>query len=157
MTDPALREGVEELCAAYAECIDEDRLEEWPEFFVDRCRYRITNRADYEEGLPHGVVYAASKGMLADRVTALRRANIYERHHYRHILGRVGIARVADGVAEARSNFLVLRIMQDGTTDLFASGRYLDRVTVGAAPYRFLERLVVCDSPKIDTLLAIPL
>ena len=157
MADPALRDAVEELCAAYAECIDEDRLEEWPDFFVEDCRYRITNRADHREGLPHGVIYAASKGMLTDRVTALRRANIYERHHYRHILGRVRIDRVADGVAEVRSSFLVVRIMHDGATDLFASGRYLDRVGVSGAPYRFVERLVVCDSAKIDTLLAIPL
>ncbi|HEV2300091.1 MAG TPA: aromatic-ring-hydroxylating dioxygenase subunit beta [Stellaceae bacterium] len=157
MTDPALREAVEELCAAYAECIDEDRLEEWPDFFVDDCRYRITNRADHLEGLPHGVVYAASKGMLTDRVTALRRANIYERHLYRHMLGRVLIERVEGGVAIARSNFLVVRIMHDGATDLFASGRYLDRIEVSRRPSRFIERLVVCDSPKLDTLLAIPL
>jgi anthranilate 1,2-dioxygenase small subunit len=157
MSDPALRDAVEELCAAYAECIDEDRLEDWPDFFVEDCRYRITNRADHLEGLPHGVVYAASKGMLTDRVTALRRANIYERHLYRHMLGRVRIERVEGGVAAARSNFLVVRIMHDGATDLFASGRYLDRIEVSRPPYRFIERLVVCDSPKIDTLLAIPL
>ena len=157
MSDPALRDAVEELCAAYAECIDEDRLEDWPDFFVEDCRYRITNRADHLAGLPHGVVYAASKGMLTDRVTALRRANIYERHLYRHMLGRVRIERVEGGVAAARSNFLVVRIMHDGATDLFASGRYLDRIEVSRPPYRFIERLVVCDSPKIDTLLAIPL
>jgi anthranilate 1,2-dioxygenase small subunit len=157
MTDPVLREAVEELCAAYAECIDEGRLEEWPDLFVDDCRYRITNRADHEAGMPHGIVYAASKGMLTDRVTALRQANIYEPHHYRHMLGRVRLGRVGGGVAEARSNFLALRIMQDGTTDLFASGRYLDRIAVSGAPYRFIERLVVLDSPKVDTLLAIPL
>jgi anthranilate 1,2-dioxygenase small subunit len=157
MTDPALRDAIEELCAAYAECIDEGRLEEWPDFFVDDCRYRITNRADHLEGLPHGVVYAASKGMLTDRVTALRRANIYEPHRYRHILGRVRLEGVEGGVATARSNFLVLRVMQDGATDLFASGRYLDRIDVARQPFRFRERLVVCDSPKIDTLLVIPL
>jgi anthranilate 1,2-dioxygenase small subunit len=157
MIDPAFRDAIEELCAAYAECIDEDRLEEWPEFFVDDCRYRITNRADQKAGMPHGIVYAASKGMLIDRVTALRQANIYEPHHYRHILGRVRLGRVEGAVVEARSNFLVLRIMQHGATDLFASGRYLDRINASAAPCRFVERLVVLDSPKIDTLLAIPL
>ena len=63
----------------------------------------------------------------------------------------------ANGVAEVRSNFLVLRIMHDGDTTIFASGRYLDRIAVGAAPFRFTERLVILDSRKIDTLLVIPL
>jgi len=52
----------------------------------------------------------------------------------------------------------VARIMRDGTTDLFATGRYLDifaRDDAGALKLR--ERVVVCDSSRIDTLLAIPL
>jgi anthranilate 1,2-dioxygenase small subunit len=157
VSERALREGIEELCAAYAECIDEDRLEEWPDFFVESCRYRITNRADHERGLPHGVIYAASRAMLQDRVTALRVANIFEPHRYRHILGRIRLGRVENGVAEARSNFLVVRIMEGGKSELFATGRTLDRIDVKEAPFRFIERLVVLDSAKIDTLLVIPL
>jgi anthranilate 1,2-dioxygenase small subunit len=152
-----LRQGIEELFAAYAECIDEDRLEEWPEFFTDPCKYLITSRADHARGLPHGVVYAASRGMLVDRVTALREANIFEPHHYRHIIGPPRVRAVEGGVAAVRSNFLVLRIMHDGDTGIFASGRYLDRIDVGALPFRFQERCVVLDSQKIDTLLVIPL
>ncbi len=44
MDDLALRLGVHELIAAYAECIDEDRLEEWPDLFVEDCRYLIISR-----------------------------------------------------------------------------------------------------------------
>ena len=42
MDDLAVRLGIHELIAAYAECIDEDRLEEWPDFFVEKCHYLIT-------------------------------------------------------------------------------------------------------------------
>ena len=52
---------------------------------------------------------------------------------------------------------MIARIMQSGETTLFATGRYLDRIDVGREPYRFIERLVVLDSQKIDTLLVIPL
>src|SRR5438477_13181902 len=72
MDDLAVRRGVDDLIAAYVDCIDEDRLEDWPDFFVEQCRYVITSRLSHEAGLPHGVVYAASRGMLVDRVTALR-------------------------------------------------------------------------------------
>ena len=47
--------------------------------------------------------------------------------------------------------------MHDGATALFATGRTLDRIDVTHAPYRFIERLVVLDSEKIDTLLVVPL
>jgi anthranilate 1,2-dioxygenase small subunit len=157
MDDAALRRGIEDLFAAYVDCIDEDRLEEWPNFFVEDCRYLITSRADHEAGLPHGIVYAASRGMLVDRVLALRQANLFEPHHYRHILDPPRIRNVANGVAETAANFFAARIMHDGETSLFATGRYLDHIAVAQEPYRFLERLVVLDSHKIDTLLVIPL
>jgi hypothetical protein len=50
-----------------------------------------------------------------------------------------------------------VRIMHDGEMALFAAGRYLDRIALTSQPYRFIERLVVLDSQKIDTLLVIPL
>jgi anthranilate 1,2-dioxygenase small subunit len=155
--DHGLREGVDDLFATYTEAVDEGRLEEWPDFFTEDCRYLIRSRADHEAGLPHAIVYCASKGMLRDRVTAMRRANIFEPHRYRHIVGPVRLLQAADGVAEVRANFLALRIMHDGETSLFASGRYLDRIDTSAVPYRFRERLVILDSQKIDTLLVIPL
>jgi 3-phenylpropionate/cinnamic acid dioxygenase small subunit len=157
MIDSAVREGIHELIAAYAECIDDDRLEKWPDFFVENCRYLITSRQSHEAGYRHGVVYAASRGMLVDRILALRRANIFEPHRYRHIVGPVRIDPVADGIAEVRSNFIAVRVMHDGEMSLFAAGCYLDRIAVSAEPYRFIERLVILDSDKIDTLLVIPL
>lgn len=157
MDETALRLGIGELIAAYADCIDDDRLEEWPDFFVENCRYLITDRESHAAGLRHGIIYAASRGMLTDRVMAMRRANIYEAQRYRHIVGQVRIDRVEGGVAETRCNFLAVRIMHDGESTLFATGRYLDRIDVSSTPYRFIERTVVLDSQKIDTLLVIPL
>jgi 3-phenylpropionate/cinnamic acid dioxygenase small subunit len=157
MDELAVRLGIHELIAAYVDCIDDDRLEDWPDFFVEQCRYVITSRASHEAGLPHGVVYAASRGMLIDRVTALRQANIFEPHRYRHIVGPIRIERVDETVAQASSNFIAVRIMHDGEMSLFAAGRYLDRIALTIQPYRFIERLVVLDSQKIDTLLVIPL
>jgi anthranilate 1,2-dioxygenase small subunit len=61
-----------------------------------------------------------------------------------------------DGV-RADTPFLVVRIMRDGAMDLFATGRYLDVLVEVGDALRFRERVVVCDSSRIDTLLAIPL
>jgi 3-phenylpropionate/cinnamic acid dioxygenase small subunit len=149
--------GIHELIAEYAECIDENRLEEWPELFVDPCRYLVISRASHEAGMRQGVMYAASRGMLMDRVFSIRRANIFEPHRYRHVVGPIRLKGVQDGLATVHTHFLCARIMHDGATTLFASGRYLDRIDLGATPFRFQERVVVLDSDKIDTLLAIPL
>jgi 3-phenylpropionate/cinnamic acid dioxygenase small subunit len=143
-----------ELNAAYAATIDQDRLEAWPDFFTDDCLYKITSAENHRRGYAAGVVYADSRAMLRDRVTALRTANIYERQSYRHIIGLPLIG--ATGFA-AETPFLVARIMRDGRTDLFATGVYLDRLHDDAGTLRFAERIVVCDSSHFDTLLAIPL
>jgi 3-phenylpropionate/cinnamic acid dioxygenase small subunit len=148
---------VAELNAAYAATIDADRLEAWPDFFVDDCLYKITSAENHRRGYSAGIVYADSRAMLRDRVTALRTANIYERQSYRHIVGLPVIgATDADGIA-AETGFLVVRIMRDGRTDLFATGVYLDRIRDRDGGLRFVERIVVCDSGHFDTLLAIPL
>ena len=104
-----------------------------------------------------GLIYADSKGMLQDRVAALREANIYERQSYRHIVGLPALLASADGLARAETPFLVVRIMRDGRMDIFATGRYLDCLVETAGALRFRERIVVCDGSRIDTLLAIPL
>ncbi len=152
-----VRLAIHELIAAYAECIDEDRLEEWPDLFTDPCRYLVISRANHEAGMRQGVMYAASRGMLLDRVFSLRRANIYEAHRYRHVVGPIRVKSMEGGVATTHSHFVAVRIMHDGASMLFASGRYLDRIDISATPFRFNERIVVLDSDKIDTLLAIPL
>jgi hypothetical protein len=68
------------------------------------------------------------------------------------VLGEAG----ADGIA-AETPFLVVRIMRDGRTDLFATGVYIDRICDQAGNPRFAERIVVCDSGHFDTMLAIPI
>ena len=142
---------------AYADCLDSDALERWPEFFTEDCRYRITSAENYEAGLPLGLIYATSKNMLRDRVSALREANIYEPQRYRHIVSGVRIAGEADGALDISASFVVVRTMQDGAMILFAAGRYIDRVVRGEAGWRFARKDVVLDSRQIDTLLAIPL
>jgi 3-phenylpropionate/cinnamic acid dioxygenase small subunit len=143
------------LNAEYAAAIDDDRLEEWPEFFLDDCLYKITSADNLRDGNEAGIVFADSRAMLADRVLALRRANIYERQTYRHI---VSTPRVIDpGGIVAETPFLVVRTMRDGRMDLFVAGRYRDRLQDSGGGLRFAERVVICDSSHFDTLVAIPL
>jgi len=151
-------ERVAALNTEYARVIDDDRLEEWPGLFVDECLYKITTADNHRKGLEAGLMYADSKGMLVDRVSALRDANVYERQTYRHIIGMPAVLSEDGSAARTESPFIVVRIMRDGKMDVFATGKYLDRViSVDGGELRFVERIVVCDSSRVDTLVALPL
>jgi 3-phenylpropionate/cinnamic acid dioxygenase small subunit len=145
------------LLADYAACIDDDELESWPGYFTAGAHYRITTAFNHARGLPIGIIDARNRNMLEDRVTALRKANIYEPQRYRHIISVVRLTGSEGGLIQAEAGFLVVRTMIDGSQDLFVSGRYLDSIDFSEERPRFAEKLVVLDSDKIDTLLAIPL
>jgi 3-phenylpropionate/cinnamic acid dioxygenase small subunit len=70
---------LEQLFTEYVHCLDADELERWPDFFTEDCFYRITSAENYDAGLPLGLIYATSRNMLKDRVSALREANITNR------------------------------------------------------------------------------
>jgi anthranilate 1,2-dioxygenase small subunit len=149
---------VQDLNARYVHAIDEDRLEEWPDFFMEDGRYRITTVENVERGLPLSMMSTTSRAMMRDRVNSLRNANVYESQRYRHAVGATLIEQVENGIVRAVSNFIVARVMHTGETTLFATGRYVDRIAIaGNAVPRFIEKTVILDSRQIDTLLAIPL
>jgi 3-phenylpropionate/cinnamic acid dioxygenase small subunit len=143
--------------AAYALAIDSDSLEQWPNFFVENCHYRVTHIENEKEGLAAGLIYADSRAMLIDRISALREANIYERQSYRHILGIPFLGVIKEGEILSQTPFMVARIMATGQTDLFATGLYKDKFVELDGKLLLKERVVVCDSTVTDTLLALPL
>lgn len=146
------------LNAEYAAALDDDRLEEWPGFFTEDCFYRITTLQNHQQRLEAGLVYIDSRQMLADRILSLRKANVYEAQRYRHLLGLPRVRAQEGATARVETGFAVLRIMRTGETVIFASGRYLDEVDRSPeGVLRLKRRDVVCDSNRIDTLLAIPL
>ena len=154
--DLTLRLRIETLFADYVHCIDDDALEQWPDFFTRDGVYRITSRENLALGMPVSLVYCQGRGMMADRISALRTANIYEPHTYNHSISALKIlSSAADGI-RTQSNFAVFRTMSDGDMSLFNCGRYMDRIVEENGVLKFAERLVVLESRRIDTLLVIP-
>lgn len=143
--------------AAYIRCIDNGALEAWPDFFLDDCLYKVTTAENHKAGFAAGVIYADSKAMLSDRILALRQANVYEKQNYRHIVGLPNVVKNGGDTAECETPFIVVRIMHDGQTDVFATGVYLDTLRDAGGQLKFAQRVVVCDSSRFDTLVALPL
>ncbi len=155
--DSALRSRIDALNTDYAHCIDDDRLEDWPGFFTADGCYRVITRENHDLGLPVSLIYCAGKGMLRDRISAMRTANVFEPHTYCHVVGAASVLDSTGAEHRARANFTVTRTMSDGAMSVFACGKYLDRVVDEAGRLTLAERVVVLDSRRIDTLLVIPL
>jgi anthranilate 1,2-dioxygenase small subunit len=156
-----LRDGVEELLHAYVESIDDDRLEEWPDFFTEDCLYRVVPRENYDQNLPIALIHCDSRGMLRDRVTAHRKANLFAPHLYRHVVSAVRVMTSENGIVVARSNYAVFRTSTDpmafGTTDVYAVGEYRDRIAVIDGALKFQEKIVILDTSRVQSLLVTPL
>jgi anthranilate 1,2-dioxygenase small subunit len=154
---PALVQRVEQLQMDYANCIDEESYQQWPDFFTEQCLYRIISRDNYRRNMTFGFMFCDSRGMLRDRIASMRTANIFEPHTYRHILSRTAVSDAGDGMLAAKTSYIVVRVMHDGAHELFSTGSYVDRIVEEDGKLRFKERIVVTDSGRIDALLVIPL
>src|SRR5262249_57488537 len=115
-------------------------------------RYHITTAENLAQGFPIGIVSATSRAMLRDRIKALRQANVYEAQRYRHVLGTPRIV-ARNGELEARTSFMVARIMHTGETMLFATGSYHDRIVLDGDAPTFPQKVLLLDTPLTATLL----
>jgi anthranilate 1,2-dioxygenase small subunit len=161
MVSQKLRSAVEDLIHAYVQCIDDDRLEEWPDFFTEDCLYQIMPRENTDQGLPIAVMYCDSRGMLQDRVVAHRKANLFAPHLYRHLVSALRVTDQDKGMVTARSNYAVFRTALDpinyGTTEVYSVGEYRDKIVFVDGVAKFQERIVIVDTSRIQSLLVTPL
>ena len=152
-----LRLEIETLYAEYAACIDNDELERFPEFFSENCLYKIQPRTNYERGLPLAVWLSESRGMLKDRIVAIRQLSTYGPRHLRHIVAGIRILGWDEDALRCEANYAVFETLPDEFTRVFQVGRYLDRVAVDAGRLRFAEKLCVFDSELIPNTLIYPI
>jgi len=149
---------IENLIHEWARAIDENRIEEICDLLTPDGRYTVTSRFNHDRGLPLAVIDARGAAQLRDRIKSMRIANVYEPHHYRHILSGVQIVGEQDGLIEVRSNYLIIRTMDlDGDMMIYATGQTVDLVDISGAQPRFRSRKFLYDSRVIETLMVIPL
>jgi anthranilate 1,2-dioxygenase small subunit len=152
-----LEREVVRLNYSYARCLDENRLEEWPEFFTDDCRYFIQPRDNRDHGLEGYWLYFENKRMLRDRVVSLKEVNIYQIHYERRMVSNVEVTgRDGDGWI-ARANFLVVHTDNEGRSKIFSAGEYRDRIVGSAGALRFRERAVIADTFAVPSHLSMPI
>ncbi|HJU16329.1 MAG TPA: aromatic-ring-hydroxylating dioxygenase subunit beta [Stellaceae bacterium] len=155
--DPELRGRIEDFLTEAALAVDDGEFARWPRFFTEDSFYQIIPRASFEAGHTVGIMTCRGRGMMQDRVEALQSANIYEPHNYCHILARPVLRREDDGAIAARTNFALYRTIAGGNTELFAAGKYLDRIVRDGDELRLQSRRVVLESRRVDILVVLPI
>lgn len=145
------------LQASYVAAIDEDQLESWPDFFVEECLYKIIPRENQDRNMPLAAIYCDSRGMLVDRVVALREANIFAKHYYRHIISNMNIIELEQDFVDLRTNYAVFQTRTNGATIIYNTGCYHDKVVLTDQGLRFKEKVAVFDTFQVQTQLVTPI
>lgn len=141
----------------YVSALDNDRLEEWPDYFTEQCRYEIIPKENFDLGLPAPVIYCVNKKMLRDRVVSLRNANIYDAHTYRHMTSGLVITSVTDDVVHTTSSYVVVNTSRVGDSTVYQAGCYRDEVVRVDGRWLYRSKRVVYDTSRVQTLLATPI
>ncbi|MBR46667.1 MAG: anthranilate 1,2-dioxygenase [Rhodospirillaceae bacterium] len=157
MTSPDIRAAIDDLMADYCHYLDDDRLEEWLDFFTEDCQYKILSRENEEGGLPLELLSCRNKNMLRDRILSLREANIYNIHFDKHLLGAVRILGEENGGYRVQANYSVYQSNQDGISELFSVGTYRDLIVFDGGTPLFREKVAVTDTFGIARLLSTPI
>lgn len=141
-----LRLDVQEFYARYAECLDGGRLQQWPEFFLESCTYRITTRRNLRLGPEEDLVTLSSRTAMIDRIVAVGQSEDYEPHMQRHIVSNFRVQAASEQELRAQANFQILRTFPERRTEYFVSGTYSDRIAVTAGRLNFREKICALDS-----------
>jgi salicylate 5-hydroxylase small subunit len=149
------RFAIQDLYAAYVDILDGGRYEEWPQLFCEDCIYRIVPRENWERGLPLSTLSFESRGMLADRVYAVRETLFHEPYTMRHTISNFKIAPDGAGY-RVEANYVVIRTKR-GISELYSVGRYYDVLAVDDGELRFSEKIAVFDNELIPNSLIYPL
>ena len=152
-----LRLEVYDLYDAYVACLDDGDLEGWPELFSEECLYEIIPRENWDRGLPLALVRCESKGMLKDRLVAVRETMMYAPRYLRHIVSSVRIREIEDAGIRTAANYCVLETLLEEQTKILQTGRYLDLLVREGGRLKFKERHCVYDSIVVPNSIIYPI
>lgn len=150
---------VQRLYNDYIEVVDTGRWDEWPEFFVSDCEYKIQPRENFDRGFKLATLALFSKCMLLDRVYGIKETLFHDPYYQRHIVSAPSISICPDSqVISAQANYAVFRTKADGESTVFNVGRYYDSIVPDeSGKLKFLVRHCVFDSEMIPNSLIYPI
>jgi len=154
---PELRIEVQDLMTEYCHVLDDGDLSEWPMLFTEDCFYQLIPRENAEQDLPLATIRCESRGMLMDRVMAIRDTFMFEPRYLRHITSGLRITAESADVICAQSSYAVFETLPDEYTRVFNVGRYFDEIVRDEGRLRFRRRSCVFDSELVPNSIVYPI
>jgi salicylate 5-hydroxylase small subunit len=148
---------IQQLYSDYASAIDSGKWNLWPEFFTEKCIYKLQPRENYERGFPLATLFFSSKAMLKDRVFGITETIYHDPYYQRHVIGAPVIRKVEDDSICSEANYAVFRTKLDKQSTVFNVGRYIDTIVKTREGFKFSERICVYDSEMISNSIIYPI
>lgn len=152
-----LRLEIEEFNTAYADCLDDGDVAQWPNFFTEDAIYKILPRENWEQNLPLAAMFAEGRGGLIDRVVGVTKTVVYRRRYLRHFIANTRIRAVEGDVIRAEANYQVLETLPNEFTKVLNAGRYMDKFARVGGTLKLKERLCVYDSEMVPATIVYPI
>ena len=152
----SIRHAASDLLADYASLLDEDKLENWVELFIDACDYQVVTRENVEQGLPNVLMWCDNQNMLRDRIASYRNVNEYNLHWDRHVVGPARFCGEVAGVWTIEAAYCLFQTDMEGASHLFSVGRYRIGFVPAGESVRIKSVLVIADTGLVPHLLATP-
>ena len=153
----ALRYEIEDFNTAYADCLDDGDVNQWPDFFTEDCIYKIQPRENWDQGLPLATVFAEGRGGLIDRTVGVTKTSVYRKRYLRHYITNTRIRAVDGDTITAEANYQVLETTTDDYTKVLNAGRYVDTFLRVGGVLKLKQRTCVYDSEMVPATIVYPI
>jgi salicylate 5-hydroxylase small subunit len=153
---------INHLNAKYAQTLNDNNFDQWPDFFIENARYKIQARENYVRGLPLCLVDLESQGMMKDRIYGVTQTIFHAPYYTRHLVGQVLILGTQSTPEHATlivtsSNYSVFRTKPGQTSEVFNVGQYVDHWTRTHEGLKLASRHCIYDSEMVLNSLIYPI
>jgi salicylate 5-hydroxylase small subunit len=155
--DLQTRQGIADLYASYATCLDDGRYEEWPDFFTEEAWYRVVPRENYEAGLPLSTMSLKGKAMMRDRIYGVTSTIFHAPYYQRHVISLPVVTDKGQGGFSVQASYSVFRTKRDCTPEIFNIGQYVDVIENTEGVLKFSQKFCVFDNDLIPNSLIYPI
>jgi len=146
-----------QLYTEYALAIDSGNWDDWPEFFIEECIYRLQPRENYERGFPLATLAFESKAMLKDRVYGVRETLFHDPYYQRHVVSAPTVRQWQKDRIESEANYAVFRTKLSEPSIVYNVGRYIDVVVRTSEGLKFASRECIYDTEMIPNSIIYPI
>jgi 3-phenylpropionate/cinnamic acid dioxygenase small subunit len=157
VVDSAILAAIDALQTRYIGALQAKDMTEWLDCFDRQGSYLCIGRENVEQDLPLALMMDDCYERLLDRVNYVTKvwSGTYEDYTTRHFVQRLKCRAEGDGYV-AESNFMVVYVGPQGTSEVLVSGQYEDQISCEGGNALFRSKKAILDTIVIPRYLVYP-